>query len=290
LTGQEDGTVRLWDLETGQETRRFIAHADGAPPRYWVYSVAFSPDGKSALAGAGEQVSVWDIDTGQEVRRLEGGGWVYCVSPNGEQVVTDFRPSARSADGGKQSLALRELAAGKVIRRFEGGRDAAFSPDGRQLLAVSGDGVRCWDLDTGHELHHWAIRTGIQRVAFVPGAKQAVAIDDQGDVHFWDTDRGGVVRTLRGPAARTLFGTEPGDCRAAIFAEGRRAAVLYTHFQFVGGDSFRLYDLEHGELIYAGDLPTERGVLLAGTPDGRRLLSSTPYKLDLWSLPGTDGK
>jgi WD40 repeat protein len=245
--------------------------------------VTFSPDGKLALAGADKQVYVWDIDTGQEVRRLEGAGKVFSVSPNGGYVMT------RADDGHKSWLVFHELATGKVIDRFEGGADAALSADGRQMLTVSGSGVRHWDLNTRQELHHWEITSNIKRVAFVPGGKQVAAIDDLGTVHFWDMNRGGLIRTLQGPAVRTLFGTEPGTCRAAIFAEGRRAAVLYAHFLFVGGDSFRLYDLEHGKLIYVGDLPTDRDTVVAGSPDGRRLLSSTPFKLNLWSLPETNG-
>jgi hypothetical protein len=66
--------------------------------------------------------------------------------------------------------------------------------------------------------------------------------------------------------------------------------VLYTHLPYAGNESFRLYDLEHGELIYAGHLPADRDTLLAGTPDGRRLLFTGPFKLSLWALPEADEK
>jgi hypothetical protein len=290
LTGQEDGTVRLWDLETGAETRRFTARPPNEPPAFWVYSVAFSPDGKLALAGAYDKILVWDIHSGREVRRVEGDHHVYCVSPDGRLLVTGSRAGRSSADAGVPWLVVRDLATGAVIRRFEGDADAAISRDGRRLLGGSRGDVCCWDLDTGRELYRWAIGDHIERVTFVPDGKQAVTIDFRGDVYFWDTDGGGMVRTLRGPAARTLSGTEPAYCRAAIFAEGRRAAILFSHVWFLGGDSLRLYDLEHRELVYAGDLPTATGNLVAGTSDGRRLLTTTPYRLHLWSLPRDDGK
>ena len=44
--GSMDGTARLWDVQTGQELRRFAGYT-GA-----VVAVAFSPDGKSVLLGS----------------------------------------------------------------------------------------------------------------------------------------------------------------------------------------------------------------------------------------------
>jgi len=46
LTSSADDTARLWDLQTGQELRRFIGHEG---PVEWA---AFSPDGKTILAGS----------------------------------------------------------------------------------------------------------------------------------------------------------------------------------------------------------------------------------------------
>ena len=40
-----DNTLRLWDIQTGKELRKFEGHT------YWVSSVAFSPDGQRAVFG-----------------------------------------------------------------------------------------------------------------------------------------------------------------------------------------------------------------------------------------------
>jgi WD40 repeat protein len=67
VSGSWDKTVRLWELATGQEVRRFTGHEN------WVLSVAVTPDGKYVVSGSWDKtVRLWDLATGKEVRRFTG--------------------------------------------------------------------------------------------------------------------------------------------------------------------------------------------------------------------------
>jgi len=51
-TGSHDGTVRIWDVDTGQELKILNVGS-------WIGSVLFSPDGKYLVAGA-DRIIFWD--------------------------------------------------------------------------------------------------------------------------------------------------------------------------------------------------------------------------------------
>jgi WD40 repeat protein len=104
LTGSFDQTMRVWDIETGKELRRITlpaalrtwyeegtGAAKSEPMTNRVWSVAWSPDGRSILAGAEDKtVSVWDAYTGQELYRLKGHGSAVraiAISPDGQHLL-----------------------------------------------------------------------------------------------------------------------------------------------------------------------------------------------------------
>ena len=64
--GYQDGTIRLWDVETGQVLRTLAGHTDR------MTTVAFSPDGALLVSGAEDKgVRLWDIQTGHLLHTLD---------------------------------------------------------------------------------------------------------------------------------------------------------------------------------------------------------------------------
>jgi WD40 repeat protein len=98
--------VKWWDLESGRVIKSLEAHS------YSVNSVAFSPDGKTALSGSRDATTrLWNLETGEEIIRLVGfkdGEGVaimpehgyYAASSKGEQYINvSFGNRAESIEG-----------------------------------------------------------------------------------------------------------------------------------------------------------------------------------------------
>ena len=63
VSGSEDQTVRIWEIESLNEVRRF--HHEG-----WVNSVAFSPDGTHVVSGSDDKfLRLWNIQTNRCVMK-----------------------------------------------------------------------------------------------------------------------------------------------------------------------------------------------------------------------------
>jgi hypothetical protein len=113
----------------------------------FVYSAAFSPDGKRIVTASWDKtVRLWEAETGKPIGEpLRGHAdavYTAAFSPDGKRIVT------ASAD---KTVRLWDAETGKPIGEpLTGHADsvssAAFSPDGKLIVTASGDKtVRLWD-------------------------------------------------------------------------------------------------------------------------------------------------
>jgi WD40 repeat protein len=77
--------LRLWNLDSGQEIRRFSGHT-GAVNR-----VAITPDGRCAVSAGDNTVRGWNLQTGKELHCFTGhteGLIGVAVSPDGRYALS----------------------------------------------------------------------------------------------------------------------------------------------------------------------------------------------------------
>ncbi len=270
LTSSHDGTVRLWDAETGRQLRVFTGHTDH------VKGVAFLPDGRRGLSGSDDDtVRLWDLETGRELRVFTGHTADVSrvvVSPDGRQALSSANDS---------TARLWEIETGRELRQFVGHGsavvDVAFLPDGRRGLTSSADGtVRLWDLETGRELRRFGPIPGPVHVAVAPDGR--LALTGGGD---------GIVRLLEVESWQEVGRLAKHDdaIQALAFTpDGRRALSVASKDPTV-----RVWDLvNRREVRRLGGIKATV-VSIAVLPDGRSVaLAVHDRTARLYRLPERD--
>ena len=62
ISASRDGTLKLWDLESGREVRTLEGRSG------IVNSVAITPDGRRAIScSIGDVLKTWDLESGREL-------------------------------------------------------------------------------------------------------------------------------------------------------------------------------------------------------------------------------
>jgi WD40 repeat protein len=154
IAGLADGGpfLRLWDLATGKEIRRFEGHTRA------VRRAAVSPDGKQFLSASFDgTIRLWDLETGKELKKFDGpGNFVESVAftPDGKRAICSYGPATAQAvqdEDPRCSLKLWDLATGNEIKQFKGHGGPvlclALSRDGRRLISGSADKtMRLWEM------------------------------------------------------------------------------------------------------------------------------------------------
>ena len=142
-SGSADGTVRIWDTQTGEESLPPIRSGDGP-----VLSVAFAQNSKQVVFGTEAGiVCVWNLAQGQTHRRLSGhSGPVYSVAVSPE--------STRLASASADTAFLWNPQTGEPLAVLSGHEESvdgvAFSPNGNTLASSSGNRtIKLWHSTTG---------------------------------------------------------------------------------------------------------------------------------------------
>jgi WD40 repeat protein len=271
LSAGWDGTLRLWNADSGKEVRRFQGHAEAKP----ILSAALSADGSRALSGGDDAtLRLWDVATSKELRRFDGHAenvWCVALSKDGR----------RAASGSwDKTVRVWDVETSKEVSRFDKHEakvlSVAFSPDGRRLLAGFSDAtLRLWDLDTKKELHCLRGHSDVvESVAFSPDGRWALSGSKDKSMRLWDAETGEELKRFEGHKEWVTS--------VAFSPDGRRI-LSGSHDSTV-----RLWDVASGLQVarFPGHLDAVQTV--AFSPDGRRAISggqANDPTIRLWQLP-----
>jgi RNA polymerase sigma factor (sigma-70 family) len=303
--GHADGTLRIWDPETGRQLRQ-ITDFDGtlaalafAPDGKrlavahgntnirlvefpscknlvkthghgsWVASAAVSPDGRLVFTTGGDgTLRTWDPTTGRELRRT-------AIPPEDARVIGPL-PDGKAylASGRDKVVRVRDIAAGKELVALRGNDQYRFamSPDGRTFAGWGADKVvRLLDLTTGAPRQTLAAADP-SGMAFTADGRTLVVWGTDRTVTVWDVASGKRLRQFGGPARRepVPLGSTALPYAAALSPDGE---LLAFGFQpTTPGQAFLLVvETTTGKEVRRFEVAEDGVARLAFSADGRAL-------------------
>ena len=250
-----DLSMRLWDLRTGEEIRRFEGHT------HTIFGLAFGPDGRTAATASWDgSLALWDLETGEILQRMVDDAendvvLAVAISPDGRRALANYAAG---------NINLWDLETGQLIKNLglhiSTPTVLAFSPNGR--FGASGDivgEIRVWDLEMGEELLRLTGDSVVLQLVFSANSDQLIS--SSGDtLRLWSLKQGGEIQRFENELS-------PVGIRDVKYSpDGRMAISIHQVEQLL-----HLWDLETGREIRRIDLP-DQGWDVAFTLDGSSAL------------------
>jgi eukaryotic-like serine/threonine-protein kinase len=239
-----------------------------------IYSVDFSPDGRTLATAHGAHARLWNVATRKNTKTFAGRRssiGVVRFSPDGKTLATA---------GSDHKVRLWRVATGKVTATLTGHTDTiytvVFSPDGRMLATGSSDRTaRLWDLATGKTIAALADRSdavdGSVGVAFSPDGKTLASCGDDNMLRLRDMATGQTTAIPTKEIDRPLVFSPDGK---ALAGAGQGSTVV-------------LWDLAAKKPVatFIGSGHTDSVADVAFSPDGTLLASgSMDFTARLWDV------
>jgi WD40 repeat protein len=271
VSASEDGTLRVWDAESGRET---LTIPGPGPP---MFRAVFSPNGKTIAAIGNDlgQVVLFDARSGRQELSFPVPPGLYgslAYSPDGQSLAV-------TTGTGRGISVVTVIDVTTVNRRFtescsgEGLVGVAFSPAGRRIAVAVGTldwftinkkpgEVRIFDASTGTRLATLTGHAGpVTSVAYSRDGKQISSGSMDHTARVYDAETGRLLQVFRG---HTQMVNE-----IAFHPSGDRLATASDD------NSVRVWDVTSGAELFTLRGHTREVYGLAFRSDGHCLASAS---------------
>lgn len=262
-TGLSDGTIALWDISTGKETKTLKGHTKK------VTSLAFSGDGQVLVSCSEDKtVKLWNIADAKERCTFKGHDglnlWV-AITPDGKTVAClgtkELVYQARIWDVAKETEKATHPCRGlpSVV---------ALTADGDHFIDGQGTMI-VREISTGKDVRSMdAHKRGVKSIAISADGKTVVSGDYDGQVIVWELATAKVISSFK-------VSDSPQE-NVAITGDGKRVVTGGLH------NRVKLWDAASGSLLAAGPKAVVSADHVAITADGKKLVNCDSGDLHIW--------
>ncbi len=301
ISGSEDNTIKIWNLETGQLKRTLTGHTGV------VNYLSVTSDGKYIVSAESKNIRIWNLLTGAFIRELENpNGTINFVetSQDGKTIVMDGGTQIIKTTKVDQSgysykteitkyiINVFDLQSGTSISRIVNDNlltKVEISPSGNIL--VSGD-------NTG-KLNIWNLRTGrlqktlighefeIKSIAISPDEKTIVSTDKDGQIKIWDVASGKLKITFTGHQIQSYT-----DNVVKVLIPDNNTLVSWkTNTIYLNKNDVKVWNLQTGELKYTLQPPKKQNsdldsyfYFVTVSPDAKNLITQVENSIQTWKV------
>lgn len=279
VTGDRDGSLQLWDLETGESLFTLSGHLGP------VTAVALSPSATlAASASADGTLRVWNLESQEAQYRFDISGTkvrTLAFSPDGKRLVYGTAEHAVQVVDTQtgEPLTPLELAEGAVTA-------VRFSVSGQRILTAADNGsVKLWNMSPPEAVKSFTLpRSVAVSLAFSSDGKSALTGADDGRLRLWELpappepEVPPTAEELTFGLLREFTGHNDAVQAAAFSPDGKLCATA-------GADrSIHVYQTESGELVRQLDGHDAAVTSVAFVSPDSLLSGSADGGLLLWKL------